>query len=156
MKLLSAGFLSSAVLLALAGTACTPVTAVRGNIVEDEALSRLHTGLATRDDVTTVLGTPSAVSPFDDATWYYIGERTEQTAFLSPDVVERRIVAIRFDDGGMIEAIEEIDETAARDVQPVSRTTPTGGKELGVLEQLLGNVGAPLPSGGGQGGPGGR
>ena len=136
-------------------TACTPVVAVRGNIIEDEALARLHAGLATQDDVTTVLGTPSAVSAFDERTWYYIGERTEQFAFLDPDVVERRIIAVSFTADGVIEQIQEIDQEEAREVDFVSRTTPTGGKELGILEQLLGNVGAPLPSSGG-GGPGGR
>ena len=48
---------------------------------------------------------------------------------------------VRFDKKGVVQQVERLDKQDGRDVQVVDRKTPTRGKELTVLEQLLGNVG---------------
>jgi outer membrane protein assembly factor BamE (lipoprotein component of BamABCDE complex) len=82
------------------------------------------------------------VSTFDDNTWYYMGQRTEQTAFFTPDILERQVLIVRFDDKDKVTDIEKRtgDQTIAQ-IDTVERTTPTSGKELSFLEQLIGNVG---------------
>jgi outer membrane protein assembly factor BamE (lipoprotein component of BamABCDE complex) len=125
----------------LALAACSPTVATRGNLLEDERLAQIRPGVSTRDDVAAVLGTPSSVGTFDPNVWYYIGQRTEKTAFFRPDVAERKVVVIRFDDTGVISAMEQLDASDGQEVEIVDRRTPTAGKELTVVEQIISNLG---------------
>ena len=65
-------------LLAVAG--CSANYDNTGYVSRPDAMSQLKPGVVTREDVQRLLGTPSSVAAFDDKTWYYIGEKTEQVA----------------------------------------------------------------------------
>jgi len=143
-------------LLVSAAAACAPIVATNGNLVEPDRLADLHEGTSNKSDVANTLGTPTATGTLDSNTWYYIGQRTEKVAFYAPEVVERKVVAFHFDDSSILRKIDQLDLSAGQEVDIVSRTTPTAGKDLGFLEQMLGNVGRFSGSKGGQGsqGPG--
>ena len=127
--------------LTLCVAACGPVTATRGNLVDNDRLAQIQVGQTSANDVFALLGTPTSVSTFDSQVWYYVGERTEQLAFLNPDITERRVLMIRFDEAGTVADLAELDADDAIDVDPVGRETPTLGRQITILEQLLGNVG---------------
>lgn len=120
---------------------CSPVVATRGNLIEDRDLAKLEVDQMNRIDVLNLFGTPTSRATFDQDTWYYIGQTTEQTAFFEPDVTERRILKLQFDHQGVLREVEELSLEDAQQVDTVSRETPTRGRQLGVLEQLLGNLG---------------
>lgn len=144
--------------IALLSASCAQPVATRGNIIDEDRLAEVQIGQARKDDVTAALGTPSAVSTFDSNTWYYIGERTERTAFFKPEVIERKIVIVRFNPAGVVEKIDQMNQDQAQDVDFVDRQTPTAGKDLSFFEQMLGNVGrfgGKKAGGGGPGSPGG-
>ena len=42
---------------------------------------------------------------------------------------------------GRVDKISRLDETDGREVDLVKRETPSAGRELGLLEQLFGNIG---------------
>lgn len=128
-------------LLVSAGSACTPIVAIHGNIVEPDRLADVHQGVSRKNDVAEALGTPSATGTFDANTWYYIGQRTEKTAFFPPEVTERKVVVVRFDDAGVVRQIDQLDQSAGQDIDFVDRATPTAGKDMSFIEQMLGNVG---------------
>ena len=48
---------------------------------------------------------------------------------------------LTFNDAGRLQRIKSYDLKDGQDITMVSRITPTAGKELTILEQLLGNVG---------------
>lgn len=126
----------------LAGlAACAPITATRGNLVEQERLDRLEPGRSTAEDVVRILGSPSMVGTFEDDIWYYVGTITEQRAFFRPEVSQQRVVAISFDADDVVLAIRDIDQAEARSISIVDAKTPTGGRKLGFFEQLFGNLG---------------
>ncbi|WP_119678581.1 outer membrane protein assembly factor BamE [Indioceanicola profundi] len=127
-------------LLAIALAGCSPIQATRGNIATDQRLAQIEPGVTSRVQVQYALGTPTATGTVDDKTWYYIGFRTAQTAFFEPEITSQRIVKVRFNDEGIVETVEEIDGSQARHVDPVDRSTPTAGREVTFVEQLLGNV----------------
>lgn len=145
---------ASAGFVALALTACAPTLDTRGNIAEADRLKQIRPGVSTRDDVAALLGTPSSTGTFDPNTWYYIGQRTEKTAFFRPDVVERKVVTVRFDASGTVREVEQHGAEDGHEVAVVDRETPTAGRELGFFEQILGNVGR--FSGRGRNAPGAR
>jgi len=104
-------------------------------------MSKIQVGEQNRNEVAEVLGTPSTLGTFDDKVWYYISRKTEKFAFLREKVLDQQVIAIYFNERDIVEAIHRYNQDDLREVGMVDRTTPTTGKELSVLEQLLGNLG---------------
>ena len=137
-------FLTSALAfsMALFGlSACSPTVDIRGRIPEPELLAQVKVGQSSEDDVQTLLGSPSSTTVWGNQIWHYIYERTETVSFLTPVVKEYKAVSIVFDDQGKVAKIEKLNGKKIKDVDLVTRETPTAGKEMTVVEQLLGNVG---------------
>jgi outer membrane protein assembly factor BamE (lipoprotein component of BamABCDE complex) len=120
--------------------ACATMSDVRGNLPDEERLGQVRPGI-TKESVQQILGTPSSVGTFDDNTWYYISKKTEQWAFKAPKMVEQQVIAVDFDQNGRVRDVRRHGKEEAMAVDPVDRTTPTPGKELGFFEQLFGNLG---------------
>lgn len=121
--------------------ACSPNTAVRGSLPQEDQVSVIRPGVHGREDVRSILGSPSVISTFEEDTWYYIGRRTEQYAFFEREIIEQQVLIVRFGSDGNVERISRLDRSNGREVALVERETPSAGRELGVLEQILGNVG---------------
>ena len=131
-------------------SACTPTINVHGQNPDPDDLELIEIGRSTRQDVQQRLGTASTTGVFSDNVWYYYSETTEQVAFFSPEVKERKITAIVFAPDGRVENIATYTEADGEPVELVSRVTPTAGNELTFFQQLFGNIGR--FSGGSQGG----
>jgi outer membrane protein assembly factor BamE (lipoprotein component of BamABCDE complex) len=127
--------------VALALAACQPTIDQRGNLPDQSKVAEIEPGVTTKDMVSQILGTPSSVSTFSDRTWYYISRRTEQTAFFEPEVLDQQVVVVAFDEGGVVRDIHHLNLADSRPVDPTARETPSAGKELGFMEQLIGNLG---------------
>lgn len=130
-----------ALLLALTGTACSPTVEMRGNLPHPDMLSQIQPGKTSRDDVQVLLGTPSSTITYGDETWHYISAKSEQVAFFEPKYLERRVVSVSFDQSGVVKAVSNRHLEDGQKIELVDRETPTAGKEMSILEQLLGNVG---------------
>ena len=85
--------------------------------------------------------TPSARGSFDDNSWYYIGRRTEQYAFLDPKVTEQQIIAVTFDAQGVVQKVETLGKDMITPVAAAPGETPTFGQETTWLQDLFGNIG---------------
>lgn len=121
-------------------TACAPTVNERGNMIDDYRLHQITPGVHTRTDVLQVMGSPTTQAPFDDNLWYYIGQETEKRGILDPEVTQERIIAVKFDPEGVVEAVREIPND--RIAIPYERSkTPTHGNEVTFTQQLLGNLG---------------
>ncbi len=134
-------FAAAGLIAAALAAGCAPVVDVRGNLPTEQRLGELQPGMQTRDDVARILGTPSTASAFGDPVWYYVGYRTETTAFLAPDETERQVVAVSFDERGFLEDVRRLGLEDGKPVEYVERETRTAGNELGILQQFLGNLG---------------
>lgn len=121
--------------------ACGGEVAVRGNMPDPELIAEIQPGGDRREDVVDKLGSPSTVSTFLDRKWYYIGQKVEQFAFMSPTVVERSVLVVSFDETGTVDDTLMYTLEDGQIIDPVSRKTPTEGRELTVLQQLFGNLG---------------
>lgn len=131
-------------MLVLALTAaCSPTVANRGNIVEDEQLAEVKIGESDQAAVQSTLGPPTATGTFDPNVWYYSGMRTKKTAFFDPKVSYQRTLAVKFDANGIVESIDEVDPKQAENIDPVERTTKTGGRDLTFMEQVIDNFSRP-------------
>ena len=120
---------------------CSARQNTRGNLPTRDQVSLVTPGVHGREDVRTILGAPSVVSTFDESIWYYVGRRTSQYAFFKRNVIEQQVLIVRFDGDGPVRKISRLDKSDGREVELVERETPSAGCELGLLEQLFGNIG---------------
>lgn len=125
--------------------ACSPMRETRGYVPDDELLAELRPGVHDKNSVASLLGSPSSIATFDSGTWYYITRRTEQLAFFAEEVTDQQVVAVDFDDQGVLAGVRRFTLDDANDVQFVERATPSRGKELTVLQQFFGNIGRFTP-----------
>ena len=124
---------------ALAG--CTPMTATRGNLLEEYQLKEVLPGIDGKDDVIRKIGSPTTVSTFDDNTWYYMGQKTKKKGIMDSKVVDEKIVVVTFDvaDGKVLAVKEQ--KNGREEIPIVQRTTPVSGNDFTFIQQMLGNVG---------------
>jgi len=149
--------MAAAVLTGLVVAACQAPVEVRGNLPDEARLDQIETGVHSRNDVASILGSPSASSSFDDSEWYYIGSKTQQFAFFDPEVLERNVLVIEFDEFDTVAEKRQLTLEDGQSITMVSRETPSEGREMTIVQQLFGNLGRFNPAdalGGGGPGPG--
>ena len=127
--------------LALFVAACSGNVQVHGNMPDPLLVSEIQPGAYGRGDVASLLGSPSTVSTFGDTRWFYVGEKVSRFAFFKPKVLERNVLVVSFDEEGRVRATSSYSLADGRDIDPVDRITPTEGRDLTVMQQLLGNMG---------------
>jgi outer membrane protein assembly factor BamE (lipoprotein component of BamABCDE complex) len=136
--------LSAAALVAAAAatSACSPVQTYNGFLPDrnNQEIPEPQVGVDTRETVVQRFGSPSTTAVFDQTAWYYVSSVQERVAFYTPRITERRVMVVRFD-GETVSGVEKYGLERGRIISYDDNITPTRGRELGVLEQLLGNVG---------------
>lgn len=121
-------------------TACSPMTANRGNMLDTYQMKEILPGVDNRDSLTAKIGSPTTIAPFDNNTWYYIGQKTEKNGIMDPRITEERIVVVTFAEDGMVDKVMERAD-GREDIPIVQRKTPTTGNEYTFVQQMLGNLG---------------
>ena len=119
--------------------ACGARVESRGNLLDPELVADISNARISKQEILEILGSPSSANTFGKDTWYYISERTETVAFFAPEVKERQVLIINFDEKGTMQSLEYKDLTDGRQLALVERVTPTFGQELTVIQQILGN-----------------
>src|SRR6202158_5199835 len=126
--------ISLAAALPLAG--CFTQTYYHGYVVQEGALEQIPIG-ATQEQVLIVLGTPSTIATVNGEVFYYISQRTEQTAFMPNKVIDQRVVAVYFDKSRRVERLADYGLQDGKLFDYVSRTTQTGGQDLSYLSYVF-------------------
>ena len=128
-------------MLAVGISACSDNIDPRGNAPLPDSLAQIQPGRVTRSDVVALIGTPATASLFGDDHWYYISSHFQTVAFYEPEELDRQVIIIDFDKAGTVTAVRKLGKEQGKDITMVARETPAPGKELSLLEQLIGNVG---------------
>jgi outer membrane protein assembly factor BamE (lipoprotein component of BamABCDE complex) len=130
--------------LALLGAAaCSPIVYHQGFQVVDVRPADIKVGTDTRSTVLQKLGSPTTTSTFDKDVWFYMSQLRSQTSFYNPKTVQREIVAISFDHSTeQVKAVDTFTIADGRVIAYNTHETPTRGREMTVLEQLIGSIGA--------------
>jgi len=134
---------SLALAAGLCAAGCTPINTYQGFQAVDQTPADVKVGEDTRSTVMARLGSPTAVSTFDKDTWYYMSQISSHTAFYHPRIARRDIYAISFKKGE--DEVAAVNTFTLRDGRVIAyngHETPTRGREMSVIEQLLGSVSA--------------
>lgn len=122
-------------------TACTPLVSNHGYVPPQEDLDAILVGVDTRDTVADVIGAPSAFGVLSDSGYYYIAQKKEARGAFAPRVIEREVVAISFDNAGVVSNVERFGLEDGNVVALSRRVTDSNIARLSFIRQLLGNVG---------------
>ena len=142
------GVRSAAVLTLVAGlTACTAQYRNHGYTPTDAELADIVVGVDTRDSVAETVGAPTSVGVLEGSDYYYLSSKVRYFGAAAPKEVERKLVAISFDDSGVVRNIETFALEDDRVVPLSRRVTSSGITDKTFLSQLLGNLGNFRPGG---------
>lgn len=122
-------------------TACAPVIDNRGYFFDDRSVDNIEKGVTNKEAVRETFGSPSSESVLNNGAYYYIYSRFVTESYRAPEEVDRKVLAIYFDENKTVRdlAVYELEDGII--VPIVARTTQTQGSELTALQQIFGNVG---------------
>ncbi|MGS4944462.1 outer membrane protein assembly factor BamE [Meridianimarinicoccus sp. RP-17] len=152
---LARGFRAAAMAGLVAAAGCSPIVRTHGYVPAPDQLAEVEVGQDTRDTVAEKIGQPMTRGMRDDRAWYYVASERETFGPAKPRTTRRDIVAVRFTEDGQVENIERFDVNDGRVVVLTARVTDPSVSEMGILQQIFGNVGGPTAEdflGGGGGG----
>lgn len=128
-------------LVLLGLTACVSVYRNHGHVPTESELQNVVVGVDTRDSVAETIGRPTATGVLTDSAWYYVQSRWRHYGARPPQAVERQLIAISFNDAGVVRNIERFTLEDGRVVPISRRVTDTNIADVSFIGQLLGNIG---------------
>lgn len=124
-----------------AACACTPIYKNHGYIPTPEDLAEVKVGVDTRETVIETIGAPSSSGVLRDSGFYYVSSRVRHYGPKRPKVVSRELVAVSFDQRGVVRNIERFGLEDGLVIPLERRVTDSSVQDKGFLRQLLGNIG---------------
>jgi len=116
---------------------CFSETFQRGYVLPDGALQQIPLG-SSQEQVLIVLGTPSTVATVSGEAFYYISQRAERAfSFMQTKIVDQRVIAVYFDKDRKVRRLAEYGLKDGKIFDFISRTTPTSGADLSLLNGLF-------------------
>lgn len=133
--------LGIATLAVVAAASCTSTFRNHGYVPTEEELSEIVVGVDTRASVEDVIGTPSSAGVLDEGSIYYVRSRVRNFAYQRPQIIDRQVLAISFDTGGVVSNIERFTLEDGRVIVLDRRVTESSVVDRVFLRQLLNNLG---------------
>ncbi len=129
------------VALAAGLSACTRLTDTHGFVPTEGDLAEIEVGRDTRSTVQSIIGRPSTTGIIDESGWFYVKSEFRQFGWREPEEVGREVVAVLFDERGLVANIERFGIEDGRIVALSRRVTDDNTAGVSFLQQLFGNLG---------------
>lgn len=126
---------------ALFAAGCTAIYQNHGYVPTDADLALIEVGKSTEQDVATAIGRPSSTGLLKGAGWYYVGSRWKHYGGRAPEEIDRQVVAVSFNDTGVVENVERFGLERGEVVVLSRRVTKSNIKGIGLIRELLGSFG---------------
>ena len=130
-----------AVLALVALQACTADYRTHGWMPPEEDLQMIVPGVDSKASVEDLIGVPTTSGVLNDSGFYYVESEVRRFAWQRPEVVNRRILAITFDESGIVDNITEYGLEDGQVVTLQRRITTTPDSNIGFIRRLFGNIG---------------
>lgn len=117
-----------------------------GNMPAQERVDEIRLG-QSKQDVMNILGAPSLTTGLSDDHWIYMASTTKKVAFFRPEELERKVLAISFDND-QISKIEKLSLADGNKLPIDTNITQTTEQEQGFFRKYFGGVGTYMPFGG--------
>lgn len=115
----------------------------QGHLFQEEDLAQVHEGMG-KDQVVLALGTPDHQSVASQgAAYYYISTTAVQRlSFMTPEITDRRVVAVYFDNKDRVQRIANYGMKDGKVFDFIKRETPAFVRDQGLLKDIFRNIGA--------------
>ncbi len=120
---------------------CIKNTDLVGYTFKNKDLSKIQIGKSSQHDILNLLGSPSTHSTYGNNSWYYIATQQESVAFFTPKAKQQKIIEITFNNKDIVNDVKEYSEKDIHKIRIVTDKTSTEGHNIGIVGQLLGNIG---------------
>ena len=132
--------LGLATALAIAG--CGEDIVKHGHQFRETDLQAVQPGMS-QEQVRTTLGTPATTAVVGGGNaFYYISSIMSQNSLLIETEKDRQVVAVYFNEGGIVQSVSNYGLKDGKVFDFISRTTPApGSKDEGVLKSLFRGLG---------------
>ncbi len=133
--------IAAALVAALFLAACAEQIRMHGFVPSDDDLDAVVVGRDTQLTVRTILGPPGTTGLEAETGWYYVRSTYRDFAYQTPEEIDREVVAVSFDDRGVVENVERFGIEDGQVVALSRRVTDDNTRGVGFLRQLFGNLG---------------
>lgn len=121
--------------------ACQATYRNHGYVPAEDELAEVVVGKTQQTEIEGMIGRPSAQGLLTGSAWYYVGSRWEFYGPREPREINRQVLAISFNEAGIVTNIERFGLERGQVVVLSRRVTDSGVASLGLVRQLMGNVG---------------
>lgn len=121
--------------------ACQATFRNHGYVPPESDLTQVVIGATKKDDLEAMIGRPSSQGLLTGSAWYYVGSRWEYYGAREPREISREVVGISFTEAGVVANIERFGLERGQVVVLSRRVTDSGVSSIGLVRQLMGNVG---------------
>jgi outer membrane protein assembly factor BamE (lipoprotein component of BamABCDE complex) len=133
--------------LALAVAGCAEQIRTHGYVPSVAETDSIEVGLDTRTTVQSIIGEPAVTGMLDDRGWFYVKSQFRDYGWREPEEVGREVVAILYDEQGLVENVERFGIEEGRVIALSRRVTDTSASGVSFLQQLFGNIANFNPAG---------
>jgi outer membrane protein assembly factor BamE (lipoprotein component of BamABCDE complex) len=127
-------------------TSCVNKKIVNGQLPDGEILAKLRLNEDDKQIINQLLGSPSFKGDFGDNSYYYISTISDKIAFLEPDLIDQKIIQLKFNDKNILQKIYLYKKNDSKEILMSSNSTKTTGREISILEQMISNFGLGMGS----------
>lgn len=128
-------------LIVLGLSGCAQRYRTHGYAPTQADLEAIEVGLDTRDTVRAIIGDPVVTGVVEDQAWFYVKSEFLDYAWRAPEETGRTVVGILFDERGRVANIETYGIEDGQVVALSRRVSDSGTTGVGLLQQIIGNVG---------------
>lgn len=135
----------------LIATGCVVLGACGGQVIkqgqhlQDEDVSQVREGMG-KDQVVLALGSPSTQSTAGGEAYYYISTTAVQRlAFLTPQITDRRVIAVYFDSKERVQKVANYGLKDGKVFDFIKRETPAFARDQGLVKEIFRNIGKATP-----------
>jgi len=132
--------------LSLSAAACTNIEERHGATLKPSTIQKIEPNF-TKNQVVSLLGSPSTKSSYGEEIWYYISNNQKRNIVTDNELKDQEVLSVYFNENDKVYNVETYGLVDAKNIAFSDRKTPTAGHELTAIEQLLGNVGRFTPAG---------
>ncbi|MDX2157879.1 MAG: outer membrane protein assembly factor BamE [Hyphomicrobiaceae bacterium] len=130
-----------ALLAGVVSAGCSATTIKHGHYLNENELQQVQPGMS-EDTVRMALGTPDTTSALPGGNaYYYISSTKKEAAFFKPEEVDRKVVAVYFNQTGSVTQVANYGMRDGRVFDYVKNETPAHMRDKSFISRFFRGVG---------------
>ena len=112
-----------------------------GDVPDDLRINAVKIGKHNKEDVLRLLGSPTSITLFEKESWLYIESKEQKRVFLPAKEIDRKVIQVTFTADDIVQKVNRLSLNDGQKINFDEDTTPVSGKDLSVIDELIGNFG---------------